>query len=129
MGPWKLRDRVFLRNYSKWNLNFQNWSKVLSIGDSEPTKWLPAQSTAYDLCNGQVNQAFVKENENNICVKEIWICKTLEINGWIFFPSNVFSLLESCQLYIIEKYKASNCCRTEAVIQRCSINKLFLKIL
>ena len=62
---------MFLRNYSKWNLNFQNWSKVLSIGDSEPTKWLPAQSTAYDLCNGQVNQAFVKENENNICVKEI----------------------------------------------------------
>ena len=62
---------MFLRNYSKWNLNFQNWSKVLPIGDSEPTKWLPAQSTAYDLRNGQVNQAFVKENENNICVKEI----------------------------------------------------------
>ena len=42
------------------------------------------------------------------------------------FPD--FSLLESCQLYIIAKYRASNCCKIEAVIQRCSV-KVFLKIL
>ena len=37
-----------------------------------------------------------------------------------FFPTNDFSLLESCQLYIIANYKASSCCNIEAVIQRCS---------
>ena len=42
------------------------------------------------------------------------------------FPD--FSLLESCQLYIIAKYRTSNCCKIEAVIQRCSV-KVFLKIL
>ena len=31
-----------------------------------------------------------------------------------FFPANDFSLLENCQLYIIAKYKASNCCKIEA---------------
>ena len=35
-----------------------------------------------------------------------------------FFPSIDFLLLGSCQLYIIAKYKASNCCKTEAVIHR-----------
>ena len=35
-----------------------------------------------------------------------------------FFPTNDFLLLESCQLYASAKYKASNCCKTEAVIQR-----------
>ena len=33
-----------------------------------------------------------------------------------FFPD--FSLLESCQPYIIAKCKASSCCKLEAVIQR-----------
>ena len=47
----------------------------------------------------------------------------------IFFPTNDFSLLGSCQLYIIAKYKASNCCKKEAVIQRCSVKEVFLKIL
>ena len=48
-----------------------------------------------------------------------------------FFPTNDFSVLESYQLHIIAKYKASNCnyCEIEAVIQRCSIKKVFLKIL
>ena len=46
-----------------------------------------------------------------------------------FFPTNDFSLLESCQLYIIAKYKASSCCKIEAFIQRCSIKMVFLKIL
>ena len=35
-----------------------------------------------------------------------------------FFPTNDFSLLESCHLYVIAKYKTSNCCKIEAVIQR-----------
>ena len=46
-----------------------------------------------------------------------------------FFPTNDFCLLESCQLYIIAKYKASNCCKIEEVIQRCSVKTVFLKIL
>ena len=45
-----------------------------------------------------------------------------------FFP-NVFSILGRCQLYIIAKHKASNCFKTEAVIQRFSGKKEFLKIL
>ena len=46
-----------------------------------------------------------------------------------FFPANDFSLLENCQLYIIAKYKASNCCKIEAVIQSCSVKEVLLKIL
>ena len=46
-----------------------------------------------------------------------------------FFPTNEFSLLETCQLYIIAKYKTSNCCKIEEVVQKCSIKKVFLKIL
>ena len=87
---------MFLGKYSKWNLKFQNWSKSLCLGVSEPTKRLAAQSTAY-------------------------------MDD--FFPTNDFSLLESCQLYLIAKYKASNFCKIEAVIQRCSVKKEFLKIL
>ena len=46
-----------------------------------------------------------------------------------FFSTNDFSLPESCQPYIVAKYKASNCCKIEAVIQKCSVKKMFLKIL
>ena len=45
----------------------------------------------------------------------------------IFPPNNYFSLFESCQLYITAKYQASSCCKIEAVIQRCSAKKGFLK--
>ena len=51
LNPSKLRNRVFLGKCSKWNLNFQNWSKPLCLGVSEPTKRLAAQSTAYALRN------------------------------------------------------------------------------
>ena len=44
-----------------------------------------------------------------------------------FFPINGFSLLEHCQLYITAMYKVSNCCKIEAVIQRCSAKKVVLK--
>ena len=44
-----------------------------------------------------------------------------------FFPTNDCPLLESCQLYIITKYKDSNSCKIEAVIQRYSVKKVFLK--
>ena len=44
-------------------------------------------------------------------------------------PTNDFPLHENCQLYIIAKYKASNCCKIETVIQRCSVKKVFFKIL
>ena len=103
-------------------------SKTLCLGVPETTKQLADQNTAYALRNRQGNQAFAKENEKkNICIKEI--CKIVEIHGWIFFPTNDFSLLESCQLYIIAKYKTSNCCKIEATIQRCSVKKIFFKIL
>ena len=46
-----------------------------------------------------------------------------------FFPTNDFLLLESCQQYIITKYKASSCCKIEAFLQKCSVKKGFLKIL
>ena len=47
-----------------------------------------------------------------------------------FSPTNYFSLLESYQLHII----ASNCCKIvkcsiEVLIQRCSVKKVFLKVL
>ena len=48
-----------------------------------------------------------------------------------FFPLAIitnFSPLESCHAYIIAKYKASNCCKIEAVTQSCS-KKDVLKIL
>ena len=44
-----------------------------------------------------------------------------------FFPTNPFSLFESRQLYIIAKYRASNCFKIEAAIQRCSVKKGVLK--
>ena len=66
-----VRFRVFLRNYSKQNLNFQNWSKALCLGVSEPTRRLAVHSTADALRNRQRKQAYVKENEKKICVKEI----------------------------------------------------------
>ena len=47
----------------------------------------------------------------------------------IFSPTNDFSFLESCQLYITAKYKASHYCKIEAFIQNCSLKKVFLKIL
>ena len=46
-----------------------------------------------------------------------------------FFPTNDFSLLESCQLYIIAKDEVSSYCKIEAFIQRCSVKKEFLKFL
>ena len=76
-------------------------SKALCLEISETTKRLAVQSTAYTLLNLQCKQAFVKENEKNIFVKEI--CKFLEIYGW----RNDFLLLQSCQLYLIANYKAS----------------------
>ena len=89
-------------------------------GVSEPTKRLAAQGTAYALCNQQSKQAFVKENKKNIFVKEILICKILEIYGRIFFPLMSFCYLKVAS-YIyhitnVAKYKASNCCKIEAVI-------------
>ena len=45
------------------NLDFQNWSKALCLGVSDPTNRLAAQSTAYPLRDRQGKQAFVKENE------------------------------------------------------------------
>ena len=100
-------------------------SKALCLGIPEPTKRFAAQIRAYAFRNRQCKQTIVKENEKNIRVKEIGkICKI-----WMNFFPNVFSILGRLQLYIIAKHKASNCFKTEAVIQRFSGKKEFLKIL
>ena len=78
---------------------------------------------------GKLNTHLSKKMRTSICVKKIHIIKFFEIYGWFFFPTKDFSRLESCQLHIIAKYKASNCCKMEAVIQRYSLKKMFLKIL
>ena len=54
--------------------------------------------------------------------------KSLRYMYEFFFTTNDFSLLESCQLYQIAKYKASNCCKIEGGIERCSVKKVYLKI-
>ena len=59
---------MILEICSKWNLNFQNWSKALCLGASEPTKRLAAQSTAYALRN---RRNLSKKMKKYICVKEI----------------------------------------------------------
>ena len=128
--PWsKLRNCVFLGKFSKWDLNFQNCSKALCLGVSKPTKRLAAQSTAYALRNRQGKQAFVKENEkkdeNEKKSKSVKSLRYMDD----FFLTKDFSLLESCYLYIITKYKASSCCKIEAVIQKGSVKNGFLKIL
>ena len=45
-----------------------------------------------------------------------------------FFPTNDFSLIEGCQLYIIAHHKTSKCCKIEAAIRRCSVKKCVLTI-
>ena len=61
------------------------WSKALCLGVAEPTTWLAAQGKAYDLYHRLGKQAYVKEKEKSISVKEI--CKILEIYRWILFPT------------------------------------------
>ena len=115
LGPSKLRNRLFLEKCLKWNLNFQNWSNSLCLGVSELTKWLVAQSTAYALCNC--------EGEKSKSVKY------LRYMGDFFSRLMTSHYLKAASHYIIAKYKTSNCCKMKAVIQRCSVKKMFLKIL
>ena len=62
------------------NYLMENFILCALGGIFKPIKLLAAQSTAYTLRNRQVKQPFVKENEKkNICIKEIYICKILEI--------------------------------------------------
>ena len=53
--------------------------------------------------------------------------KFLKYMDEFFFHTNDFPLLESGQLYMIAKYKVSNCSKIEAVIQKCSVNKSIYK--
>ena len=89
-------------------------SKSLCLGVFEPTKWLAAQGTVRVLRHRLCKQVFVKENEKNISIKEA--CKILETVN--FFPANDYLLLESCQLYVIAMYKASDC-RLDQICQTC----------
>ena len=107
------------------NYLMENFILCAVGGILKPIKLLAAQNTAYTLRNRQLKQPFFKENEKNICIKEIYICKFLEIYRWIFFPAYVFSLLESRQL--IAKYQASS--YYKIAIERCSVKKMFIKIL
>ena len=130
---------MFLGKCLKWNLNFQNWSKSLCLGVSEPAKRLAAQRTAYALRNWPGKQEKKRKNEKKEKKmkkkkkksekKKSKSAKSLRYMGEFFSPTNDFSILDSCQLYIIVKFEASNCCKIEAVIQRCSVKKVFFKIL
>ena len=121
MGPSKLRNRVFLGKCSKWNLNFKTCLKALCLGVSERTKWLAAQGTIYALRKRKWKRKSVKKKSKSL--------KSLKYMDEYFFPTNDFSLLESCQLYITANYKAHNCCKIEAVIQRYYVKNVLLKIL
>ena len=122
----QIRRKLRIWSHLLENYLMENFILCALGGIFKPIKLLAAQSTAYTLRNRQVKQPFVKENEKkNICIKEIYICKILEIYRWIFFPANIFSLLESRQL--IAKYQASSYCKI--VIERCSVKKMFIKIL
>ena len=66
-------------------------------------------STAYASRNRQGKPAFIKENEKTEKQKSKSV-KFLRYTDEFFFPTNDCTLLESCQLYILAKYKASNCC-------------------
>ena len=132
MAPSKLRNRVFLGKCSKWNSKFQNWSKSLCLGISETTKRLPAQSTANSLRNWQGKQVFVKENEKKKrkkMKKKSKSVKSLSYMDESFFPTNDFSLRESCQRYIIAKYKASQLFWNRGSHPEGPVKKVFLKIL
>ena len=74
-------------------------SKAICLGVSKPTACMAAHSKIHALCHQLAIEAFVKEKEKSICVKEI--CKILEIYWWILFPTNNYLPLESCQLCII----------------------------
>ena len=116
---WKMFEMEFKFSNISWIR-----SKTLFWGVSQPTKRSATQSTAYILRNLESKHAFFRENEKkqerqNVKKKSKSV-KSLRHTDEFFFPTNDFSLLESCQLYLIAKYKASNCCKIEAVIQRCS---------
>ena len=86
---------MFLGKCSKWNLNFQNWSKGLCLGVFEPTKQLLARSTSYALRKRQGKQAFVNKNEKKISVqKKSKFIKSLRYMVELFFSTNDFHYLK-----------------------------------
>ena len=84
--------------------------KIIVLRCLWATKQLAAQNIVYALRNSKS-------------------VKLLRYMNQFFFLDCDFSLLESCLLYINAKYKASYCFKIKAVIQRCSVKKLLLKIL
>ena len=70
----------------------------------------------------------MKEKWKAIEKKKSKSVKSVRYMDELFCRTNDFWLLKSCYLYIIAKYEASNCCKIEATIQRCSVKKVFLKI-
>ena len=88
LGPSKLRNRMFLGKCTKWNLIFQNWSKALCLGVSEPTKrttkktkWL--LRVQHRLCKTHKTKRHLSKKMKKIKrqneKKKIEICKILEI--------------------------------------------------
>ena len=85
------------------------------MSPSQQNGWLlRVQQT---LCvTDKVNKPFVKENEE----KKSKSVKSLRYMDEFFpelYPTVDFSLHECCQLYIISKYKATNCCKIEGVLK------------
>ena len=96
--------------------------KVIVFSVSEQQNgWLLKVQLAFCV-NDKVNRPLSKKMKKNVNMQNPCDC------GW-FFPTNDFSLLESCLLYVIAKYNASNCCKIGAVIQSGSVKKVSLKIL
>ena len=98
MGQSKLKNRVSWKMF-EMEFKFSKLVKSIVFSVSEPKNGWPLNVT------DKVNMPLLKKMKK--------ICKILEKYGWIFLPTNDFSLLQSCQLCIITKHKASNCCKIE----------------
>ena len=89
---------------------------VFKGSPSQQNDWLlRGQHTlcATDKVNRHLSKKIQKTKKNE--KKRSKSVKSLRYMDGFFFPTN-----ESYQLYIIAKYEASNCCKIEAAIQRCS---------
>ena len=97
----------------------------MCLGVSKARKQLVAQSTSYALRNRQGKQEFVKEKKNKTKNEKK---KSKSVKSLSYMDDSPdFSLLESCQLFIIAKYKVSNCYEIKAVIYKCSVKKGIFK--
>ena len=130
----KVKTKKSCVSYKMFEVEFK-FSKIaqkrcVQVSLGQQNGWLLL--VQHTLCvTDKVNKFLLekrKKNEKNEKKKSKSV-KSLRYCGLIFFPTNDFLPLECCHLYMNAKYKASSCCKIEAVIQRCSVKTVFLKIL